>query len=90
MSGTQNGISRRNFLKLVGLTGAGAVAGCMAPPADRLMSYVTPPDDQIVGLSTWYATTCQECSAGCGIHVFPDSSRALYIHEKGGGRDRDR
>ena len=79
MSGRENGISRRDFLKLVGLTGAGAVAGCAAPPADRLMSYVTPPDDQIVGLSTWYASTCQECSAGCGIHVRTREGRALKV-----------
>src|SRR5262245_14118280 len=79
MSEPKTGLSRRDFLKLVGVTGAGAVAGCMAPPADRLISYVVPPNDEIVGLSTWYATTCRECPAGCGLHVRTREGRALKV-----------
>jgi anaerobic selenocysteine-containing dehydrogenase len=73
------GLSRRDFLKLVGVTGAGAVAGCAAPPAERLLPYVTPPDDQILGIATWYATTCLECPAGCGLHVRTREGRILKL-----------
>jgi molybdopterin-containing oxidoreductase family iron-sulfur binding subunit len=63
------GMERRTFLKLAGLTGAGALAGCAAPPAERVFSYVAPPDDERLGIATWYASTCQECPASCGLLV---------------------
>jgi molybdopterin-containing oxidoreductase family iron-sulfur binding subunit len=73
------GLSRRTFLKLVGVGSAGALAGCAAPPAERLLPYVVPPDDQVLGIATWYATTCLECPAGCGLHVRTREGRALKI-----------
>ncbi|HKA23927.1 MAG TPA: molybdopterin-dependent oxidoreductase [Candidatus Eisenbacteria bacterium] len=80
MNEPHHGISRRDFLKLVGATaGAATVAGCLPPKADRLIAYVNPPNDDIVGLSTWYASTCDECPAGCGIHVRTREGRALKV-----------
>jgi anaerobic selenocysteine-containing dehydrogenase len=59
--------SRRDFLKAVSLTGAAAVTGCSSESARKLIPYIIPPEDIIPGEATWYATTCRECPAGCGL-----------------------
>ena len=59
--------SRRDFLKAVSLTGTAAVVGCSSEPVRRLIPYLIPPEDIIPGDATWYATTCRECPAGCGM-----------------------
>src|SRR5512136_2417325 len=60
-------LSRRSFLKALGLTGTAAVTGCSSESARRLIPYIIPPEDVIPGEAAWYATTCRECPAGCGI-----------------------
>jgi anaerobic selenocysteine-containing dehydrogenase/Fe-S-cluster-containing dehydrogenase component len=60
-------LSRRSFLKALGLTGTAAVTGCSSESARKLIPYIVPPEDIIPGEATWYATTCRECPAGCGI-----------------------
>jgi anaerobic selenocysteine-containing dehydrogenase len=73
-------ISRRDFLKLAG-TGAatGAVlTGC--GPASRYVirePYTEMPEYTFNGESTFFATTCRECSAGCGLVVRTFQGRAL-------------
>ncbi|MHC1743660.1 MAG: 4Fe-4S dicluster domain-containing protein [Syntrophobacteraceae bacterium] len=66
-------MNRRTFLKVFG-TGSIAVAAGCAPdpyggsrPDKTLYSLVTAPEDMIAGAPTWYATTCRECPAGCGV-----------------------
>jgi anaerobic selenocysteine-containing dehydrogenase/Fe-S-cluster-containing dehydrogenase component len=59
--------SRRDFLKAACLGGATAVSGCSDKPFKNLIPYVIPPEDIVPGEATWYATTCRECPAGCGI-----------------------
>ncbi len=68
---------RRDFLKLVGLGAVGA-AGC-APPADKLIPYLVPPQDILPGIGYWYASTCRECPVGCGILVKSRDGRAIKI-----------
>ena len=60
--------SRRQFLKTLGLAGTAALAGC-SEPARHLIPYVIPPEDIVPGEATWYASTCRECPAGCGMLV---------------------
>jgi anaerobic selenocysteine-containing dehydrogenase/Fe-S-cluster-containing dehydrogenase component len=79
VSEKKEGMERRTFLKLAGLTGAGALAGCAAPPAERIFSYVSPPDDERLGIATWYATTCQECPASCGLLVRTREGRTVKV-----------
>ena len=63
-----NGIKRRDFLKVIGVSGAGAaVTGCSPKDAEKLLPYVVPPEDIVPGVSTWYTTVCGECAAGCGV-----------------------
>ena len=70
--------NRRDFLKLVGLGAIGA-AGCAPRPAERLIPYLVPPEDILPGVGYWYASTCRECPAGCGILVKAREGRAVKI-----------
>ena len=70
---------RRDFLKLVGLGLAGAAAGCAKPPAEKLIPYLVPPQDILPGIPYWYASTCRECPAGCGVLVKTREGRAIKI-----------
>jgi len=76
-------INRRRFLKVLGVTGAGtaAVSACgIGPePTERLIPYLIQPEDQIPGIATYYATTCRECAAGCGVRVRVREGRAVKL-----------
>ncbi len=75
-------ISRREFIKTAGI-GAAATAvltGC--GPASRYVvrePYTHMPEYTYNGQSTFYATTCRECPAGCGIVVRTMQGRALKV-----------
>jgi anaerobic selenocysteine-containing dehydrogenase len=60
--------SRRTFLKIA--SGVGVAAG-LSPVVRRvaLEPFVRPPEEELPGRATWYASTCRQCSAGCGIIV---------------------
>lgn len=44
---------------------------------DHLASPISQPDDLIPGVSNWYATSCRECPAGCGMLVRNIDSRVI-------------
>lgn len=60
-------IDRRNFLRFMGMGAAAGASSCIRRPAEKAVSYVNQPVDQVVGVATHYATTCNQCSASCGI-----------------------
>ncbi len=73
-------ISRRDFLKLAGagVTTGAVLTGC--GPASRYVirePYIEMPEYTFNGKSTFFATTCRECSAGCGLIVRTFQGRAL-------------
>src|SRR5467141_853198 len=76
-------LDRRRFLKVLGVTGAGAAAlsscGIGPEPTERLIPYLIQPEDQIPGKATYYATTCRECAAGCGVQVRVREGRAVKL-----------
>jgi len=74
-------IGRRTFLQIGAASIAGAVlAGCEHPRRwVHLEPYVRPPEEQLAGVATWYASTCRQCPAGCGIVVRIMNGRALKI-----------
>ena len=48
--------------------GSLAFASSCTPEGDkRLFSLVRAPEDMVTGKAGWYASTCRECPAGCGI-----------------------
>ena len=72
--------NRREFLKVIGVTGAGAsVLGGCSHNAEKLIPYVIPNEDIVPGVSTWYRTTCRECPAGCGMSVRTREGRAVKV-----------
>ena len=74
------GIERRDFLRVVGASGAGATMfGCSTENVEKLIPYVVPPEEITPGVATWYASVCGECSAGCGIWVRTREGRAVKI-----------
>ncbi len=73
-------ISRRDFLKLAGLGAAttAVLTGC--GPASRVVvreQYIRMPEYTFNGQSTYFATTCRECPAGCGLVVRTYQGRAI-------------
>lgn len=75
-------VSRRDFLKLAGLGAAttAVLTGC--GPASRYVvrePYQQMPEYNSVGQSTYYATTCRECAAGCGLIVRTYQGRAIKV-----------
>jgi molybdopterin-containing oxidoreductase family iron-sulfur binding subunit len=60
-------MDRRTFLKITGMGSVGLAAGCADNPERNLFSLVEAPEDMVTGKATWYATTCRECPAGCGV-----------------------
>ena len=75
-----DGIKRRDFLKVLGVTGAGAtLTGCDTQNVERLLPYVIPPEDITPGVATWYTTVCGGCSAQCGMWVRTREGRAVKV-----------
>jgi molybdopterin-containing oxidoreductase family iron-sulfur binding subunit len=73
-------MDRRRFLKVLGVTSGGAAAvGCSTGTPEKLVPYLVPPENQIPGVATYYASTCRECPAGCGVHVRVREGRAVKV-----------
>jgi anaerobic selenocysteine-containing dehydrogenase len=75
-------LSRRDFLRIGALTAASAViSGCTInlQKTEYLESYVKPPEEGLPGEDLWYATTCRQCAAGCGVIVRVSNGRARKI-----------
>ena len=60
-------MDRRTFLKITGMGSLSFAAGCTSEAEKTLFSLVQAPDDMVTGAPGWYASTCRECPAGCGI-----------------------
>ena len=74
-------VDRRKFLTVLGVTGGGAAAlsGCSTSRVEKLIPYLVQSEDQVPGVPTWYASTCTECAAGCGLHVKTREGRAIKL-----------
>ena len=74
------GVKRRDFLKVLGVSGAaGAAVGCSSQNVERLIPYLVSPDNTVPGVSNYYATTCRECAAGCGVIAEVRDGRAIKL-----------
>jgi len=72
-------MNRRTFLKLAGLGSVSFAAGCSPESPKYLYSLVQAPDDMVTGKATWYASTCRECPAGCGIIARNREGRVVKV-----------
>ena len=75
------GVDRRQFLKVLGVTGAGvaALSGCSTDKVEKLVPYLVQSEQQVPGVATWYASTCTECNAGCGLAVKTREARPIKL-----------
>jgi len=62
-------VSRRSFLKLAATASAAAALPGCEPAARKLIPYVVPDENVIPGVPSFFATTCSECPAGCGVEI---------------------
>ncbi len=60
-------MKRREFLKLAGASAALTAVGCGSRAPEKLLPFINPPENIVPGTPTWFATTCRQCPAGCGM-----------------------
>ncbi len=73
-------MDRRTFFKVGGAIAATGLLGSCGQAAQKIIPYVTPPDEGINPVQGWYfATACRVCEAGCGIMVRTVEGRAKKI-----------
>lgn len=71
--------SRRDFFKLMGLSAAAAMVACQRAPVQEIIPYVARPDEVTPGLALWYASTCNGCSARCGLLLKTRDGRPIKV-----------
>ena len=54
-------------------------ASCSPESDKRLFSLVSAPADMVTGKSSWYASTCRECPAGCGLLASNREGRIIKL-----------
>ena len=72
-------MDRRTFLKIAGMGSMAFATGCSPDPDRKLFSLVHAPDDMVTGEPQWYATTCRECPAGCGVIAKNREGRVIKL-----------
>lgn len=72
-------VGRRDFMKLFSATAVGATAACVQRPVEHGLPYVDQPVDQYPGEAVWYASTCGDCTAGCGVMVRTREGRPTKV-----------
>jgi anaerobic selenocysteine-containing dehydrogenase len=73
-------MKRRTFLQLSGMAAASSVlAGCRKGN-EKLIPFLVPPEDgAIPGKADYYASTCRQCPAGCGLLARVSAGRVRKI-----------
>jgi MoCo/4Fe-4S cofactor protein with predicted Tat translocation signal len=73
------GIARRDFMKLMAASSALATTACYSQPAHKILPYVNQPEEVTFGIANYYASTCGECSASCGVLVKTREGRPIKL-----------
>jgi anaerobic selenocysteine-containing dehydrogenase/Fe-S-cluster-containing dehydrogenase component len=72
-------MERRTFLKIAGVGSVAFAVGCNATPEKTIHALVRSPEDMVTGQPTWYASTCRECPAGCGVLAKNREGRVIKL-----------
>src|SRR2546423_848958 len=75
----EGGFSRREFMKLMAASTALASSACFQRPMHKILPYVNQPEEVTFGVPNYYASTCGECSSGCGTLVKTREGRPIKI-----------
>jgi Fe-S-cluster-containing dehydrogenase component/anaerobic selenocysteine-containing dehydrogenase len=59
--------NRRDFFKFGGVAAVFSMLSCMQRPAEKIVPYLNQPEGLVPGVAEFYASTCGECPAGCGL-----------------------
>lgn len=73
------GETRRDFFKVMGLSAAAAMVACQRAPVEKVIPYVSKPDEVTPGVALWYASTCGACSARCGVLLKTRDGRPIKV-----------
>jgi anaerobic selenocysteine-containing dehydrogenase len=76
-------MNRRTFLKIASMGSVAFAAGCSAKSEDNLFTMVQATDDMVTGKEAWYASTCRECPAGCGVLAKNREGRVIKLEGNG-------
>ena len=79
-----SGIDRRDFLKVLGWSGAAvALSGCgntsIEDGKETVVSYVEANDYMVPGIGVYFNSTCAQCDAGCSINGRIREGRVLKL-----------
>lgn len=82
-------ITRKRFVQLAVIAGAGVAAGCgpgreeqtgqYGGASDKITPYVNQPNGMLDGVPQYFAATCGMCPAGCGLLVRTMGGRAHKV-----------
>src|SRR6056297_3167495 len=72
-------MDRRTFLKTASLSRVAFPWGCGTNSDRHIFSRVTASEDSVTGEAVWYASTCMECPAGCGVIVKNREGRVVKL-----------
>ena len=76
----ENGLSRRNFIKVMGASLAFAgLSGCVIQPAEKIVPYVTQPEDLIPGKPLFYATAMSLGGIATGLFAKSFDGRPIKV-----------
>ena len=73
------GVRRREFLKVLSASSAALAVTACSEETGKLIPYLVSPDETVPGVSRYYATTCRECGAGCGVIAETRDGRAIKL-----------
>lgn len=75
----KTGMARRDFLTIMGASMAMASFSCARRPVHKIIPYVVKPEEIVPGQASFYASTCQECSVGCGVLIKNREGRPIKL-----------
>jgi molybdopterin-containing oxidoreductase family iron-sulfur binding subunit len=76
-------MNRRTFLKIASMGSVAVAAGCSGKSEENLFTMVHANEDMVTGKAAWYASTCRECPAGCGVLAKNREGRIIKLEGNG-------
>ena len=72
-------LSRRSFLRALGISGVVGLTGCEQIKTRALIPYLVAPEDVTPGVPVRYASTCAGCPAACGLMITARDGRPIKL-----------